>query len=318
MSKHPTLVQRGKSTASSIGHVVRNIGSPYLWDGGSSTSSKEKGHSHSHSHGHRDRERERDRGRNSDSDKDRRRKSLPHSHHLSAEYEEDAPSPRLHPRQAALSSRRASAANSPMSDKEHWDSSGSPRPTPTERHHHRRTSSPSDHTIRHSKSHDPTPSPREYFPPYDSYGSRRGSAQPDAQSPAEGSGAEASKTPPPPSARTASRERERARERERERDMVHTGFMPTASPLFATQVARSDYRQAPRGSGRERYDSPSTSPMGRTTSMRRDASGRRDSARPTGSSPPNMGSPRPKVTRFETPVSGTQSRQYARDGGGYR
>ncbi|KAF2151630.1 hypothetical protein K461DRAFT_279114 [Myriangium duriaei CBS 260.36] len=318
-SKHPTLVSRGMSAATSVGYVVRNIGSPHLWDGGNVKDNTHRDRERSHGHREKERERERERDRDTDHerDRDRRRKSLPHANRASQEYEDDMPSPRLHPRQAALSSRRGSATNSPASDRDQWESNGSQQGhTPTERHHHRQASSPADHTIRHSKSHDPTPSPKDYFPPYEAYRSRRGSAHGDAPSP--GATPEAGRTP------------SLSRGQSRERDAVHTGFMPTASPLFATQVARSDHRgpqsfhppnYIPRSSGNERYESPGRSPMGRSGSVRRDNSVRRDSARPLGSSPPGMYGPnganvqRPKVARFETPVTGGgQGRPYAKEG----
>lgn len=299
-SKHPTLMERGMSAASSVTQVVRNIGSPHLWDGGGN---RERSYSH--------REKDRDRDPDRD-DRDRRRKSLPHNHHSSRDIDEDRQSPRMHPRQAALSSRRGSAANSPMSEKEHRDHNSSTNQTPTERHHHRQASSPVDPTIRHSKSHDPTPSPKDYFPPYESYKPRRGSAHLDAQSPG-GTTTSHSRTVSPsrvPPQGPGSRDPD-----------VHAGFMPTASPLFATQVARGGYHQQghmSRSSAHERYESPARSPMGRSSSVRKDE-GRRDSARPSATSPtfaPGKGVPqRPKVARFEAePVSGVQGRQYVREG----
>ncbi|KAF4552807.1 Hypothetical protein D9617_9g025980 [Elsinoe fawcettii] len=332
-SKHPTLMERGKSAASSVGHVVRNIGSPNLWDGGSVSNGKE-GHHGSHRAKDRERDRERDkdrdrershsrrdshRERDRDRDREKRRKSLPHAHHFRDGSDDEAmPSPRVHPRQSVAVPRRGSQTNSPASDKDAWDYSDSPRRTPTERHHHHRApSSPEDHTIRHSKSHDPTPSPKDYFPPYDSYKPRRSSTHHDAQSPG-GTTMSPGRTPTSEQAP------------HHDRNPVHMGFMPTASPLFATQVARNDSRNGaqfmapnyiPRPNGKERYDSPSRSPLGRGPSLRRDDSARRV---PSGNSPPyktgynnSMGPPPPpqqrqKVARFETP-NGAPTRPYQKE-----
>ncbi|PNS15633.1 hypothetical protein CAC42_4085 [Sphaceloma murrayae] len=339
-SKHPTLVERGMSAATSVGHVVRNIGSPSLWDGGSggggggggssSKGSKEKERERERERdkdkdGYRDKERERERShsrRDSHRERDRRRKSLPHAHHFrGGSSEDDTPSPRVHHRHSVVVPRRGSTTNSPASDRDGWDYSNSPRRTPVEKHHHHRTStSPSDHSIRHSKSHDPTPSPKDYFPPYETYKPRRSSAHHDAQSP--GGAMSPGRTPVSDHA-PVSRD-----------DIIHTGFMPTASPLFATQVARNDNRPnthfiqpnyIPRSSARDRYDSPSRSPLGRVPSTRHDDSTRRP---PNGSSTSGqynkhghngiLGPPplqqRPKVARFETPANGPSTRAYAKDG----
>ncbi|KAF2224711.1 hypothetical protein BDZ85DRAFT_317365 [Elsinoe ampelina] len=331
-SKHPTLMERGMSAASSVGNVVRNIGSPHLWDAGPTKDPHHDGHrgkerERDHRDGHRERDRESShsrrgshRERDKDRDRDKRRKSLPHAHHFrGGSSDEDVPSPRVHPRQSVAVPRRGSQTNSPASDSNGWDYTNSPRRTPTERHHHRAPSSPEDHTIRHSKSHDPTPSPKDYFPPYESYKPRRSSTHTEAQSPGG--------TMSP--GRTPTSERPPHERPSHESGMVHGGFMPTASPLFATQVARNDTRGGgqymapnyiPRSNGRERYDSPNRSPLGRNPSLRRDDSARRG---PSGQSPPGpykpgyngaMGPPpppqvRPKVARFETP-NGSAPRPY--------
>lgn len=265
-SRHPaslrggSLMQRGKSAASSVGHVVKNIGSPHLWDGHSSSTK----------------------------DRERRRRSLPHSHHLAEadmDSDEDLPSERLHPRHAALQSRRSSQNPSPASDRSSWeDDDLSPRHTPVERHHHHRRPDSRERSIRHSKSHEPASSPREYFPPYESYdrSSRRGSAQPEAQSPAN----------------TTPLQNE---------GVLGHGFGPSASPLFATTVARSDRpRQYQQQSGavqrRNQHRSSERSPVGR-------ASGR-DEVAPVRRSDDRQRHQRPKVTRFETPVGGVHGRKY--------
>lgn len=324
-SKHPTLVARGKSAAASVGNVVRNVASPHLWDGGSIGRDKDRDRE-------RDRDRDRDRERDRDHDRDRdhnrdrqdshsrRRKSLSHSHHShGSDLDEDHPSARLHPKHAEHQSRRGSKqSSSSASERDLWDSDASPRHS----HHHRQYSSPSDHTVRHSKSHDPTPSPRDYFPPYESYKQRRGSDNSPAQSPGAGSLPTRSPMSPPSRPLTSGTDD----------NIVHSGFMPTASPLFATQIARSEQRSGYYGqpamsavlhSRLERSQSPALSqPPRRSNSMRRTMGDQRS---PTSmpNSPPNSGqqengqgssTTRPKVTRFETPAHGGHGRHYPREG----
>lgn len=199
--------------------------------------------------------------------------------------------------------------DSPTSDREHWDSDASPR-YPSAHHHNRHNSSPHDHTVRHSKSHDPTPSPKDYFPPYETDSSRRGSYQSEAHSSKPGTPAR-SLMPYPSRPSTSGNDV----------DVVHSGFMPTASPLFATQIARNEQRSGYFGQpamtqlGRDRYGSSPKSPKPDQGSH----SGRRPeqhrSQAPTPPSNNTVGQPpRPKVTRFETPVQGVHGRSYVREG----
>ena len=274
-SRHPatsprggTLMQRGKSAATSVGHVVRNIGSPHLWDG----------------HGSRER----------DKDRDRRRRSFPHTRRHSAsdpDYEDSNPSPRRQSRHAAGHSHRNSPLASPSEEGYFHSSDISPRHTSSEGNHERYNSH--ERKVRHSKSHEPAVSPREYFPPYETYSSRRNSAQPSPQSPAP----------------------------QQHDGITQAGFGPSASPLFATTVARSttinrgDRRgyhepQLQASQRRDDYRREDASPMGRRTS--RDDGGRRDDSRRRNDERSHH--TRPKVTRFEDVNAGVHGRQYVNEG----
>jgi len=304
-SKHPTLKERGKSAASSMGRVMRDVASPSLWDGGNG----------------RERERDRERDKDKDKDKDRhrersrRRRSLQH-HHLQgsdAGYDEELPSPRIRLRNVTAPLKGSSINASPTSDRESWDSDASPRYPPAH-HHHRHHSSPHDHTVRHSKSHDPTPSPKDYFPPYSDNSSRRGSYQSEAQSPKIGTPARSPMAYPG----------QRNPISGNDNDIVHSGFMPTASPLFATQIARNEYRTGYFGQpamtqlGRDRQGGPSKSLKPEQAHVRASSGSRPEQYRPQGPAPPpnNMVGqpPRPKVTRFDTPVQGVHGRQFVKEG----
>lgn len=151
-SKRPPLTpsgsifDRGKSVAGTVGNVVRNIGSPHLWDGG-----------------HR-----------SDKERERRRRSLPdHHHHLPGEDppRNDVLRPSSHHGHQGRHSRRGSQQPSPNSQSPDSDS-GSPHYSPPHNHHY----SQHDRHLRHHRSHEPYPSPREYFPPYEEERHRRRSS----------------------------------------------------------------------------------------------------------------------------------------------
>lgn len=142
LSPRETMMDKGKHAATTVGHVVRNIASPSLWDGG---------HSHSSS-GSRDR------------DRDRRRRSLPHHYPGDPPPTDyfDRPSSRYH---GNHHSRRHSAvqAESPQP--------GSPPiASPNPRH-----TGQYDPHLRPSRSYEPTPSPGGYFPPFSTSPEPRGS-----------------------------------------------------------------------------------------------------------------------------------------------
>ena len=130
LSPRDSFVHRSKTVASAFGNVIKNVGSPHLWDGHAAAKEKEK-----------------------EKDKDhRRRKSLPDKHHYQ-DLDDDEDRPRQY-------SRRGSAQETPPehhhSHHTHHTDTSSRRPSPT---YH-------DPTSRHRRPHGPT-SPREYFPPVD-------------------------------------------------------------------------------------------------------------------------------------------------------
>lgn len=198
LSPRPTMMDKSKDAAATMGHVIRNIGSPHLWDGGHGRGGK----SHSHSR---------------DRDRHRRRTSLPDNR-----YTPDGPPPppqaghdTLSPGYGGHHRRRRSAQldNPPpdQSDDEGWTGNTPPVPSPN---HRPRSSDDRDATLRHSRSHEPTPSQKEYpdyFHGYDANTSRRSSAY-------EGS--------PQPSATTGPA------------NGFGPSFGPSASPLFASHVAK--------------------------------------------------------------------------------
>ena len=163
LSPRPTIKNKGKEAATTMGHVIRNIGSPNLWDGKSKKNSES---------------RERDR--------ERRRRSLPdhrhpHSHSNSnppsvASHEAGAPSPSEHRHRRRPSSQVERPGNA-SADDEYEPSEMSPaysaqpssRPSSRHRHHHHRPEG--EASLRHSKSHDPTPTQKidhgDYFAGYD-------------------------------------------------------------------------------------------------------------------------------------------------------
>lgn len=253
-----SFITRGKTVASAVGNVVKNVGSPHLWDG----------------HATKEKEKERDH---------RRRRSLPDKHRFDSNNGHDsAPSspPGLHPRYHEHHRRRdSSLSNSDRS----WELDTSPRHSPAP--HHRHHTHHSDSGPRARRSHDAEPSPREYFPPYnnddDASASRRNSAQfldPRATSPSQ------------------------------------AGFVPSQSPLFATQVARGDVSGgAFRAQSRSRMPPPAgvsgaALPPQRSSSLRYE--GRKDSKRDRER---ERDRERGKQTRFEMGGDGS-GRRYGNEG----
>ncbi|KAK0930520.1 hypothetical protein LTR29_016640 [Friedmanniomyces endolithicus] len=240
-SKRPTLSPRPttmmdkvKETAASGGNVLRNIASPHLWEG--RTSSR---------HSSRDRD-----------GMSRRRRSLPDHRHPSGPVHHpgdpvppttagaydggSALSPYEQRHRRRRTSQQVDPPNSGDDEDDDWDADessqyASPRPTPPNSHHnhHQRRAPEStqkrDSALRHSRSHDPTPSQKEYgdyFEGYDDDPSqqqeqeRRNSAFDPPSSSAAG-------TPP----------------------VSHAGggVGPSASPLFATHIAKRPQPPAPTG-----------------------------------------------------------------------
>ncbi|TKA72156.1 hypothetical protein B0A55_08366 [Friedmanniomyces simplex] len=273
LSPRPTtMMDKVKETAATGGHVLRNIASPHLWEGRASSR-----------HSSRDRE-----------GMGRRRRSLPDHRHPSGlvHHPGEPPPPtsagaydggnalspheqrhrRRRPSQQVES--RPSTANS-GDDEDDWDADessqyASPRPTPPHSHpHHRRApeAHKRDSALRHSRSHDPTPSQKEYgdyFEGYDDPQERRNSTY----DPSSAVG-----TPPP---------------------NAGGGFGPSASPLFATHVAKRPQPPPPtahfpaeRGGGGSRMasaDPYATAPR-HAPSIRRAQQEHHGSSRPYSRSP---------------------------------
>lgn len=199
----PTMMDKGKSAATTFGRVVRNVGSPHLWDG---------------------------RGGSRSASRDRRRRSNPDSHHNRHFSGGEPPSAgsyesRSSTRDNVRHGRRASQVDGPdgaSSASDEWDDNGKGSPpgsgTDANRPHRRIQPSGRDQALRHSRSHDPTPSQREggdYFAGYEDYDRRRRSSayDPGAAATPPGSG----RVEPPP---------------------VGPSFGPSASPLFASHLAK--------------------------------------------------------------------------------
>lgn len=229
VSPRPSSLRgKSKEAASRFGHVMRNVASPHLWDG----------HGHERDPEHRHGSRHGSRGGSRDRDRERKRRSLP-PHHMPGDppperdpYDEQLPppGPRRHSRRRSSRVEPRPTIHRPDDD---WDSEAdgppihsrehSPRPSST----HRSRPVPRDFNdphLRHSKSHEPTPTQREaedYFSPEEPPGRRRASAyedSPDAPPRQPGFG---------------------------------PSFAPSADPLFASHVARQPPQLQPNGPGRE-------------------------------------------------------------------
>lgn len=263
LSPRPTMMDKGKEAVNSLGQVVRNVASPNLWNGHSSRSDS----------------------------RDRRRRSVPHNHYTPGDPAADGYGDHLTPRHHSSHShhRRRSSLNpdrptSSGADDE-FDSAdedpmyssnpdASPRPSPYNRHHRHARDPP----LRHSRSHEPTPS-REYdsyFPPPDSPGSARRNSAYDQGTPP---------MPPPPSG-------------------FGPSFMPTNSPLFASSIAKQP--QQPPMAPPDPYYKPRTSVSHhRPSNLRYDSPdpGRRhESPRRAPSKPrSDYGSPRPRFDEGHRP-----------------
>jgi hypothetical protein len=197
LSPRPTMIDKGKGAATTMGHVIKNIGSPHLWDGRSPNKSQS---------------RERDR--------DRRRRSLPDNRYYpdeaptSAGYDTrtspgwDRQPPPHHHRQPSIQMERPSTS----STDDTWNSSDAEN-VYSPRHRHGE-----DQELRHSRSHEPTPSQKEYgdyFQGFDDPNRRRNSAYDNATPPSSnGNG-------------------------------IGPGFAPSASPLFASHLARQPQPRQP-------------------------------------------------------------------------
>ncbi|KAK5107308.1 hypothetical protein LTR62_001401 [Meristemomyces frigidus] len=290
LSPRPTMIDKAKESATTVGHVIRNIGSPSLWDG--------------------------PRGSSRHSSRDRRRRSTPdHRHpvhhpgdpvpHSSGGAYDGPSASGTSPHEQRHRRRKSSQlAEVPVdSGDENFDADESnayysPRLTPPQNahhhhHQHRRAQGEGQRPksrdeasgLRHSRSHEPTPSQKEYgdyFEGYDDPSQRRNSTHDPAPS----------ETPPIPN--------------------NGGGFGPSASPLFATHVARHPQPPPPasyaQSSGRP-IDPPYTGPDPR---RRAQDQGRPYSESPAGSDRGHVGrrheSPR-RHARFED----EPTRRYSED-----
>ena len=206
LSPRPTMMDKGKEAASTMGHVIRNIGSPHLWSG---------------------------RGEATSDSRERRRRSLPDDRRhtpgdrpTSSGYDSKL-SPDYHPRTGSRS-RRSSQVGPPEVPPGMEDETlpYSPRPSPGHRHHHYRDDY--DPTLRRHRSHEPTPSQKEYtdyFQGYDDPAQRRNSSHTDNAAVASPNG-------------------------------VGPSFAPSASPLFASHIAKQPVPSRPRPPPPEHYNSP--------------------------------------------------------------
>ena len=209
LSPRPTGVMgKGKEAATTAGHVIRNIASPHLWDG--STPSK------SHS-------RERDR--------DRRRRSLPENRYraeeppTSAGYDSNfSPGREGHHHHRHSSGQQDRPSTSSTDDT--WTSEDD-APDHSHRHHHR-----DDPELRHSRSHEPTPSQKEYGDYFQGYD------DPSRQTSSHDNGGD---TPLSPNG-------------------IGPQFGPSASPLFASHIARQPQPQPRIPPPTNQYGSPRPNP----------------------------------------------------------
>jgi len=291
LSPRPTMVDKGKEAAATMGHVIRNIGSPNLWDG--------------------------PRGSSRHSSRDRRRRSTP-DHRHPMHYPGD-PTPQqiggagaydgqggsatgLSPHEQRHRRRRSSQQpEAPVDfgdeafDADESTAYYSPRPTPPlhphshgghhqhggqqHRHAHSDAHRPGSRdsaaaALRHSRSHEPTPSDKEYagdyFEGYDDPNRRRNSAHDSAPS----------ETPPAKGSNAGG------------------GFGPSASPLFATHVARQPQPQPapPQFAGRPHLRPDEQHYMG--SDPRRRA---QDQERRPYSQSPTDSNRRPMDRRYESP-----------------
>lgn len=274
LSPRQTMMGKGKEAAQSFGRIARNVGSPHLWDGRKASRSR---------------------------DRDSRRRSHPDNHH---HYSDDPPPPtsgaydnRYSPREHSGHShhrRRGSQLEPPSerptvaaADDEDWDggdedpvySTQPRRSTPSDGSKHRPSSRHDyrDQQLRHSKSHEPTPTQREgedYFQGYDDPQQRRNSSHEKPYSPPSANG-------------------------------IGPSFGPSASPLFASHLAKQPQPPPPRS--QPGPPPPADAYQGgaplRNLSIRR-AQGRYPSRSPEpGSRPPPPMDPRdPRDRKYDSPV----------------
>ncbi|KAI5367361.1 hypothetical protein Slin15195_G024880 [Septoria linicola] len=313
LSPRPTMMDKGKAAAMSFGRIARGVGSPHLWSG-------DPVHSRSHSRDHHDHH--------------ERRKSHPDNRHAPGEptsagsyderYEPRAHSSHSHShsshgagRHRRRSSQAERATSGAVADDEMEESESSPVYSPPSgsnssrhRHHHRGPSdargSDRDQPLRHSKSHEPTPSQREGE---DYFGGAAGYEEPPAAR--RSSVHDRPSTPPV------------------QYNDLGPSFAPSASPLFAATVAKHPAPAAPafqqnvpyRGAPGNAHQPPPPGPEydggppARHPSLRRPHD-RYDSRSP-GHDDRRYGSPRPGSRRHEEPPAPYDARPPPPNGSPY-
>lgn len=225
--RRTSMKDKGKEAATSVGHVIRNIGSPHLWDGSARTHSKT---------GSRDR---------------RRRSSLPDNR-----YKRSSDQPESNGRDPRYGSSSSSSHHqrhrSGQSNREVGTPADVNRQSPPDGISPgtgtREDEDNNDPSLRHSRSHEPTPSQREYSDYFEGYDNPNLALDPTHDSggtPISSNG-------------------------------LGPHFGPSASPLFAAQVAKHPQSYAPRSSR------PASEQYGPTP---RYPPGRRSQDRPYNSSP---------------------------------
>ncbi|KAK3075954.1 hypothetical protein LTR53_000258 [Teratosphaeriaceae sp. CCFEE 6253] len=289
LSPRPTMLDKGKGAAATVGNVLRNVASPHLWEGRASSR-----------HSSRDRD-----------DMGRRRRSLPdHRHPSGSAHNPTEPLPPtstgaydggvgLSPHEERHRRRRSLHQAPPVdvrpasadSSADEWDGDessayASPRPTPPHPSHRQRRGTGSqkrdsrDPTIRHSRSHEPTPSQKEFGDYFEGAvndpDERRNSVYEPSSS--------AAGTPPVPAGPGG-------------------GFGPSASPLFASHIAKRPPAHAPaghhpadRGQRMASADPYNTAPR-QAPSIRR----AQEQGRPYSRSPQPSDSDRRPDRRYESP-----------------
>ncbi|KAK5714652.1 hypothetical protein LTR15_010835 [Elasticomyces elasticus] len=220
MNPRPSMMDKVKETAATGGNVLRNIASPHLWEGRPSSR-----------HSSRDRE-----------GMGRRRRSLPDHRHPSGSVHHagDPPPPSqagpydggntLSPHEQRHRRRRPSqqidsrpsTANS--GDDDDWDADESSMYASPQAHsHHHHRGGPGSHKrdsgLRHSRSHEPTPSEKEYGDYFEGYTDNQDPRN-SLHAPSSGANTPLYK--------------------------AEGGFGPSASPLFAARVAKRPQPPPPR------------------------------------------------------------------------
>lgn len=197
--RRSSMKDKAKEGATTVGHVIRNIGSPHLWDGRGSSKNDS-----------RDRSRDR-----------RRRSSLPENRSRHSSEPQTGQESRTSSYTSSHSQHRRDRSGQPTprqdvsGPEEGWnaDDEDTPINSRSESHSRQRHYPDDDQTLRHSRSAEPTPSQKEitdYFYNFEDASNSRSSSK--------------NVTP----------------------NGVGPSFGPSASPLFASHIAKQPQPQMPR------------------------------------------------------------------------